>query len=193
MSKLGSIRAYARHRKEKGLTGASDTAVRKAITAKRINKRADGKLNFDECDKLWSKNTDPIMQALPKVQPKNTSANQSANPSANPDDELAEHVQDSIANLKLRELQLKVENLEIDNLKKRGELVSKDNAVRIFETLARQDRDSWLNWVGQISSEMAADLKIDQHDMQTTLNRYVKMNLTRITEMKIDVSPATKL
>lgn len=197
MGKIDGIRAYARYRKEKGLVGTSDAAVRKAIATGRINKRADGKLDFDECDKLWAKNTDPVMQAVPKAQNvklvEKTGANPSANLGAHPDEELADHVADSIATLKLRELQLKVENLEIENAKKRGELVSKDNAVRIFNTIARQNRDGWLNWPNQIAAEMAADLGVDQHEYLTCLTRYVKINLTRITEMEIDVSPSTKL
>lgn len=189
MAEIGSIRGYARHRKEKNLKGASDTAVRKAIATGRINKRADGKLDFEECDKLWVRNTDPVMQAPPKI----NRANLGANLSANPDENLDEHLEASVASLTLREKTLKIEKLETEIAEKRGTLVSKDNAIRIFATLARQERDSWNNWAHQVAAEMAADLGVEQHEMQTTLSRYVEMNLMRTTEMVIDVSPTTKL
>jgi hypothetical protein len=54
---LLSVRAYARHRKERGLPGASHTAVQKAIKAGRI-RLTEGKVDPDDADRLWRENTD---------------------------------------------------------------------------------------------------------------------------------------
>ncbi len=54
-----SIRAYAAHRKERGLRGATPQSVSKALKAKRIVKNADGKIDPDVADAMWASKTDP--------------------------------------------------------------------------------------------------------------------------------------
>jgi hypothetical protein len=52
----GSLRAYAKHRKEKGLIGGSLAAVQKALASNRILKGSDGKIDFDRADHDWEQN-----------------------------------------------------------------------------------------------------------------------------------------
>lgn len=59
----GSQRAYAKHRKELGLSGGSHVAVGKAIESGRIKLEADGKIDFAKADASWSRNTDAIQGA----------------------------------------------------------------------------------------------------------------------------------
>lgn len=54
-----SNRAYARSRKERGLTGGSESAVRKAVSANRIPVEPDGSIDPDKADAAWQSNTDP--------------------------------------------------------------------------------------------------------------------------------------
>lgn len=53
-----SIRAYAASRKERGLSGGSDAAVRKAITTGRIKKLKDGTIDPSAADIAWGGSTD---------------------------------------------------------------------------------------------------------------------------------------
>lgn len=57
----GSIRAYARHRKELGLSGGTHTAVRAAIDAHRIALDRDGTIDFDKADAMWLRNSEPAV------------------------------------------------------------------------------------------------------------------------------------
>jgi hypothetical protein len=59
MSSL-SLRAYARSRKERGLTGGSLQAVQRAIETGRIVKAADGKIDPTAADSDWDEKTHPL-------------------------------------------------------------------------------------------------------------------------------------
>ena len=55
-----SIRGYAEHRREAGLTGATPWAVQKALKEGRIAKNAQGKIEPEDADAAWERNSDPI-------------------------------------------------------------------------------------------------------------------------------------
>jgi hypothetical protein len=55
----GSIRAYARHRAERGLDGRDPMAVEKAIQTGRIQRDEGGKIDFEQADRDWANNTVP--------------------------------------------------------------------------------------------------------------------------------------
>lgn len=57
-----SLRAYAAHRKSKGLSGGSLNAVQKAVMAGRIQ-LVNGKVDPAQADEAWRGNTNPIRQA----------------------------------------------------------------------------------------------------------------------------------
>jgi len=53
MSQSGTGADYSRH------AGVSREAVRKALRDGRITARADGRIDFEQADREWAKNTDP--------------------------------------------------------------------------------------------------------------------------------------
>ena len=57
-----SIRAYAEHRKKRGLTGGSAWSVQKALKEGRIKKGEDGKIDPAQADRDWQRNTNPVMR-----------------------------------------------------------------------------------------------------------------------------------
>ncbi len=59
---LGSLRAYAAHRKSLGLPGGSHPAVRKAIQSGRIKVSANGQIEFEQADHDWEQNSDHRQQ-----------------------------------------------------------------------------------------------------------------------------------
>jgi hypothetical protein len=60
----GGIRAYARHRADLGLSGATHSAVRKAIATKRIEADPDGSIDFEKADAAWRDNSEPSLQLV---------------------------------------------------------------------------------------------------------------------------------
>ncbi len=64
-----SIRAYARSRRARGLSGGSDAAVRKAIRMGRITRSPDGTMDEARADREWAARTLPN-PAVPILPPK---------------------------------------------------------------------------------------------------------------------------
>ena len=67
MTELLSIRAYARHRKARGLPGGSHTAVQKAIQCGRLDRSVEHEgsryyIDADLADREWVDNTDATAQ-----------------------------------------------------------------------------------------------------------------------------------
>jgi len=65
---LGSLRAYAKHRKESGLPGQSLAAVQKALASGRIKSTGD-KIDFAQADRDWHLNTNVKQQRRPPSSP----------------------------------------------------------------------------------------------------------------------------
>ncbi len=59
----GSLRAYARHREEKGLDGGTLAGVQRALGSGRITKEADAQIDFDKADADWIRNTAPSINS----------------------------------------------------------------------------------------------------------------------------------
>ena len=64
---VGSLNAYARHRKSLGLIGGSLAAVQKARDTKRIVLRPDGQIDFETADSDWAKNSNRHQQRPKRV------------------------------------------------------------------------------------------------------------------------------
>lgn len=64
-----SIRAYARHRAERGLPGTTHKAVQKALERQRIRLTPEGRIDSDEADQLWAANTDEGHRRNPAQEP----------------------------------------------------------------------------------------------------------------------------
>lgn len=72
--------------------------------------------------------------------------------------------------------------LKVDQAK--GELINRrDVEHQVFE-LARQERDAWALWPVQISAQLAAELGVDTHRMQKTLDAAVREKLASLSEIK---------
>ena len=65
-----SIRAYARNRRARGMSGGSDAAVRKAIRTGRIMLNSDGTVDAERADREWAARTltRMVLPVVPKEQ-----------------------------------------------------------------------------------------------------------------------------
>ncbi len=54
-----SLRAYAAHRRSRGLKGHTLRAVQKALETDRIEKNSDGGIDPEVADQMWAERTDP--------------------------------------------------------------------------------------------------------------------------------------
>src|SRR5262249_2397097 len=65
--------------------------------------------------------------------------------------------------------------LRLQRLK--GELVDRAKAADLVFRLAREERDTWLNWPVRVAALMAAELGVEPHPMQKVLETRVRAHL----------------
>jgi hypothetical protein len=130
---LVSVRKYAEHR------GVSHTAVQKAIKQGRIKTTADGKIDVEQADRDWDRNTSPVN--APKRAPKSDGA--TGGPT---------YAQSRA----VRELYLaRLAKIEFEE--RAGKLISRDEVTVAAFTKARTVRDNLLNIPDRVAAMLAAE------------------------------------
>ena len=66
----------------------------------------------------------------------------------------------------------------------KGELVDRARATAMVFRLAREERDSWLNWPARVAALMAADLGVDAHAVQKLVETHVRGHLAELAEIR---------
>ena len=203
-----SIREYARSRAERGLPGASHTAVRKAIQSGRITAEPDGTIDPERVDAQWAGQTDAAKQrgaesqALANETAQATGAVRSERPVPQAaidavQDTLAETGQEAdpaapsgqvtFMRARLATEVLKAQ-LQKERLKReRREVIDRRKATAMVFDLARRERDAWISWPARVSANMAAEIGIDAHTLEQMLDRYLREHLATMAEVKIDL------
>jgi hypothetical protein len=179
-----SIRAYARHR------GVSHVAVMRAIKAGRVPVEADGTIEPVKADAAWQRSTDPgrtksatkraaSEHLKPVADAALGSVRETLKEQGLPAGSNVTFVQartaHEIAKAHLARLRLQ---------RMKGELVDRARATAMIFRLAREERDSWLNWPARVAALMAADLGVDAHAMQKLVETHVRGHLTELAEIR---------
>ena len=79
--------------------------------------------------------------------------------------------------LKAQERRLRLQRLK-------GELIDRARATAQVFTLARQERDAWVQWPARVAADLAAELGLETHTVQTALEAAVKAQLAEVAELK---------
>lgn len=181
-----SERHYAAH------VGLSRGAIQKAKLAGRLVLFADGSINAPASDARRAATTDPAKQRLrptgAKLKPVPDTALSAVG------DTLRESglpppvtgggttfLQAKTANevLKAQERRLKLQKLKND-------LVDRARATALVFRLAREERESWVNWPARIAAVIAADLGVEAHAMQKILETHVRAHLTELADIRAE-------
>jgi hypothetical protein len=176
-----SEREYARH------AGVSRGCVQKARISGRLVLHPDGSIDADASDVRRAQATDPAKQRgrhAMMVRPVPGEA-----VSAAPREQgLATPGAGAITYLQARAAHevLKVQERRMRMQKQRGELVDRARAVDLVFRLARQERDAWLGWPARIAAQMAADLGVSPHAVQTVLESCVRQHLEELADIQAD-------
>lgn len=166
-----SVREYARRR------GVSHTAVRKAVQTGRIPQEPDGTIDPVKADAAWDAQTDPSRKA---TAPKPIAEAPIAPPPTPPRDSVpavpasagATFAQARTAHEVAKAQKARI---QVDRLKE--EVVDRARATALVFKLARQERDAWITWPARVAGQMAAEIGIDPHVMQTLLEVHVHAHL----------------
>ncbi len=72
--------------------------------------------------------------------------------------------------------------LRLQRLK--GELIDRARATALVFRLAREERDSWLNWPVRVAALIAADLGVEAHAVQKLMEAHVRAHLGELAEVR---------
>ncbi len=180
-----SIRAYARHR------GVSHVAVMRAIKAGRVPAEPDGTIDQAKADAAWERSTDPgRSKARPKAPSEKLrpiaeaavgSVRETLKEQGLPAGGSVTFVQartaHEIAKAHLARLRLQ---------RMKGELIDRARTTAMVFRLAREERDTWINWPARVAALMASELGVEAHAMQKALESHVRAHLAELTEVKAE-------
>ncbi len=202
-----SRRAYAAQR------GVSESAVRKAIASGRISVETDGTIDPARADAEWSSQTDPAKQrglhaqalgvetaagtarARGDTKPVPRSAIEAVSETlreagaepGGPDVPGEGGGEVSFLRARMANEVLKAQTAKVRLQKMKGELVDRVRASAMVYDLARRERDAWLNWPARVAANMAAEIGVDAHRMETVLDQYLRSHLLEMAEVRIEL------
>lgn len=70
---------------------------------------------------------------------------------------------------------------------RRGQLVDKRRALLLVHRLAKEERDAVLAWPARVAAEMAAELGIDAHRLQTMMDARLRRHLAERHDVRVSV------
>jgi hypothetical protein len=82
--------------------------------------------------------------------------------------------------LKAQERKLRLEE-------RRGQLVDKARALLLVHRLAKEERDAILAWPARVAGEMAAELGVDAHRLQTPMDARLRQHLAERHDARVSV------
>lgn len=176
-----SRRAYALHR------GVTENAVRKAIASGRIPVESDGTIDPAKADAAWAARTDPAQQRPRRMSAAGEQLATSSEAGALREVGEPAHGATNYARVRTVGEALKAEErrIKLDVLK--GKLVDRARSVATVFALARRERDAWLNWPPRVAALMAAELRVDPHQMETVLDKYVRKHLAELSDVRVEL------
>ena len=180
-----SIRAYAKRR------GVSHVTVLKASKAGRIPLEPDGTVDPVKADAAWSRSSDPGRSNSKTVASKEKmravadtavgSVRETLKEQGLPAGGSVSFVQartaHEIAKAHLARLRLQ---------RMKGELIDRARTTAMVFRLAREERDTWINWPARVAALMASELGVEAHAMQKALETHVRAHLSELAELKPD-------
>jgi hypothetical protein len=70
---------------------------------------------------------------------------------------------------------------------RKGRLVDKARALLLVHRLAKEERDAILAWPARVAAEMAAELGVDSHRLQTMMDTRLREHLAARHDVRVSV------
>ena len=180
-----SERQYAAH------AGLSRGAIQKAKAAGRLVLHGDGSINAAASDARRKAATDPSKQhaaiaVTPKLKPVPDAALTAVSDTLRDNGLPAPGTGSGTTFLQARTahevLKAQERRLRLDKMK--GELIDRGKAMALVFKLAREERDSWVNWPARVAALIAAELAVDAGAVQKALEVHVRAHLDELTGIR---------
>jgi hypothetical protein len=173
--------------------GLSHTALQKAQRAGRIAPEPDGAWDVEKVRARLAESSDPARKAVSMAAPAQhtpfpaprrpaMAAAPSIEPLAAPSAGASGFHNARTANevLKAQERKLRLEE-------RRGQLVDKARALLLVHRLAKEEREAILAWPARVAAELAAELGVDAHRLQTLLDARLRQHLAERHDVRVSV------
>jgi hypothetical protein len=167
--------------------GVSETAVRKALAAGRISRDPDGSFDIATAKRQWAGNTDAAQQrpaAKAGLRPVPAAALASVRETLRDQGEEPAPGSPSFLQARTANEVLKAQERKLRLSRLKGELIDRARATAQVFTLARQERDAWVQWPARVAADLAAELGLETHTVQAALEAAVKAQLAELAELK---------
>ena len=171
--------------------GISHTALQKAQRAGRIAPEADGAWDVEKVRARLADSSDPVRKTATLVQPAVAAPRPASPPpvAAIPPaaDPLPRAAQNTFHDARTANEVLKAQERRLRLDERKGKLVDKARALLLVHRLAKEERDAILAWPARVASEMAAELGVDVHRLQTMMDTRLREHLAARRDVRVSV------
>jgi hypothetical protein len=171
--------------------GISHTALQKAQRAGRIAPEADGAWDVEKVRAGLAESSDPVRKTAtlapaPPAAPRPTAPPSVSTmpPAADP---LPRAAQSTFHDARTANEVLKAQERRLRLDERKGKLVDKGRALLLVHRLSKEERDAILAWPARVAAEMAAELGVDVHRLQTMMDTRLRQHLAARHDVRVSV------
>ena len=163
--------------------GVSHTALQKAAQAGRIAPEPGGGWDVEKVRARLAASSDPTRTTAAMVAPRPPTAPRPV-PTMEP---LPGAAASGFHNARTANEVLKAQERKLRLEERRGQLVDKARALLLVHRLAKEERDAILAWPARVAAEMAAELGVDAHRLQTMMDARLRAHLAERHDVRVSV------
>ena len=176
--------------------GISHTALQKAAQSGRIAQEPGGGWDVEKVRARLAASSDPTRKTAAMVAPVSA---QPSPPSPPPRPAfVAPPIPEPLStpsaggssfhNARTANEMLKAQERKLRLDERRGQLVEKARALMLVHRLAKEERDAILAWPARIAAELAAELGVDAHRLQTLMDTRLRQHLAERNDVRVSVA-----
>ncbi len=182
--------------------GISHTALQKAAQSGRIAQEPGGGWDVEKVRARLAASSDPARKTAAMAAPVAVQPSPSPSPSPPPPPARPAFVAPSIQeplptpsaggssfhNARTANEMLKAQERKLRLDERRGQLVEKARSLMLVHRLAKEERDAILAWPARIAAELAAELGVDAHRLQTLMDAKLRQHLAERNDVRVAVA-----
>ncbi len=167
--------------------GISHTALQKAAQAGRIAQEPGGGWDVEKVRASLAASSDPARKTAAMVAPAPPRPAFVTPPIPEPLPTPSAGGS-SFHNARTANEMLKAQERKLRLDERRGQLVEKARALMLVHRLAKEERDAILAWPARIAAELAAELGVDAHRLQTLMDARLRQHLAERNDVRVAVA-----
>ena len=178
--------------------GISHTALQKAAQAGRIAQEPGGGWDVEKVRARLAASSDPARKTSAMVAPVPVQPSPSPPPPPARPAVVAPPIPEplptpsaggsSFHNARTANEMLKAQERKLRLDERRGQLVEKARALTLVHRLATEERDALLAWPARLAAELAAELGVDAHRLQTLMDARLRQHLAERNDVRVAVA-----